>query len=175
MTRPRRNKWLAGSLFLALVAGCGSAFNGEEDTTTITGRIAGIEGSPEESPSLFRALTSPPRPTPTDISPSPASPRGNRRFPWWTSRGEWRLMVWRWSYGMAFPTVMSAVTLQPGESRIYEATWDQRDFFGQPVGPGEYALVGAIMALPTPGQPDIHPLRSRPFPFTIEAPPAPLE
>lgn len=85
-----------------------------------------------------------------------------------------RVLVWRWSQGVAFPAVVTTLTLQPGESKTYTATWDQKDLLGQPVAAGDYALVGAIMPLATPGQADLRPLRSRPYPFAITPAPTPL-
>lgn len=53
--------------------------------------------------------------------------------------------VWRWSAGRMFLTVLTDLTVPPGETRAFTETWDQRDRDGRPVGPGEYVVVGVIV------------------------------
>ena len=80
------------------------------------------------------------------------------------------VLVWRWTHGMVSPAVITTVTLQPGQCKTYAAEWDQEDFFDHPVRPGEYVLVGEVMALPAPNEPLPRPRRSSPYPFSIDGP-----
>jgi intracellular proteinase inhibitor BsuPI len=73
--------------------------------------------------------------------------------------------VWRLSSGRMFAQVITELTLKPGESRVFSATWDQTDTKGRPVPPGEYQAVGLV-----PGK--VPGLRSDPVVFTIRPPAA---
>ncbi len=53
--------------------------------------------------------------------------------------------VWRWSAGRMFLTVLTDLTIPPGETRAFTETWDQRDQSGRPVSPGEYVVVGVLI------------------------------
>ena len=53
--------------------------------------------------------------------------------------------VWRWSAGRMFLTVLTDLTIQPGETRAFTEAWDQRDQEGRPAGPGEYVIVGILI------------------------------
>jgi len=68
--------------------------------------------------------------------------------------------VWRHSSGRMFAQVITEVTLKPGESRVFTATWNQTDAKGSPVPPGEYETVGLVNGR-APG------CRSEPLRFTI--------
>jgi len=52
--------------------------------------------------------------------------------------------VWRHSLGQMFAQVIIELTLEPGESRTYTATWKQTDANGKPVPPGKYEAVGLV-------------------------------
>ena len=52
--------------------------------------------------------------------------------------------VWRHSSGRMFAQVITELTLKPGESRAYTATWNQTDARGKPVPPGEYEAAGLV-------------------------------
>jgi hypothetical protein len=56
------------------------------------------------------------------------------------------MAIWNWAYGRGFPTVLTTLTLAPGEVRSFEETWDGRGNLGQTVGSGGYELVAAIPA-----------------------------
>jgi len=67
--------------------------------------------------------------------------------------------IWSQSGGWAFPVVWY-LTLGPGESVERQYTWDMTDDEGNPVGPGQYDLVGVpqrseartqITIIPEPG------------------------
>jgi hypothetical protein len=53
--------------------------------------------------------------------------------------------VWRWSADQMFATVLTLVTIPPGESRRFTEGWDQRDREGRPVPPGQYVVVGTLV------------------------------
>ena len=73
--------------------------------------------------------------------------------------------VWRHSSGRMFAQVITELTLKPGESRTFTATWNQTDSQGRPVPPGEYEAVGLVPGK-APG------CRSDDVKFTIRRPPA---
>jgi LysM repeat protein len=54
--------------------------------------------------------------------------------------------VWRWSFGRSFPQIAGQVTLQPGESQTFRATWDQRNNAGNLVAPGNFTIRGFNVA-----------------------------
>lgn len=68
--------------------------------------------------------------------------------------------VWRWSAGRVFIQTLTELTLAPGESQSFTATWDLTDRQGAPLPPGEYRAVGLVPGR-APG------LRSGPLIFTI--------
>ena len=55
------------------------------------------------------------------------------------------LEVWRWSRGRMFLTVLTPLTIRPGETRRFKEKWDQRDQAGRPVGPGDYVVEGILI------------------------------
>lgn len=64
-------------------------------------------------------------------------------------RGE----VWHWSDDMAFTQAFSERVFQPGETVTYEASWNQKTYEGEPIGPGVYVLRATILGchpLPRP-------------------------
>jgi hypothetical protein len=54
--------------------------------------------------------------------------------------------VWQWSAGQFFVQVLGSVTLPPGQSWSFEATWDQRDARSAPVAPARYRIEGWLTA-----------------------------
>ncbi|MHB1416094.1 MAG: BsuPI-related putative proteinase inhibitor [Chloroflexota bacterium] len=54
--------------------------------------------------------------------------------------------VWKWSNGMMFTMALGTLELQPGESKSFDATWDQKDGKGAQVGAGHYMAQGWITA-----------------------------
>jgi len=50
--------------------------------------------------------------------------RTGQRFDFWVTRSGRE--VWRWSDGRFFTQALDRVTLEPGESQTFRATWDQR-------------------------------------------------
>ncbi len=51
-------------------------------------------------------------------------------------------VVWRWSAGRVFAPVTATVTLQPGQSQVFRATWDQRNLRGVLVVPQTITIRG---------------------------------
>ncbi|MHB8917675.1 MAG: BsuPI-related putative proteinase inhibitor [Desulfocucumaceae bacterium] len=51
-------------------------------------------------------------------------------------------VVWRWSRGRVFTQETATVTLQPGESQVFRATWDQRNMQGNLVAPQTITIRG---------------------------------
>lgn len=61
---------------------------------------------------------------------------------------------WEYSEGRTYGQTMTTFTLQPGESWVRAAQWDQIDRFDQPVGPGQIELRGIVTgtSASVPGQ-----------------------
>jgi hypothetical protein len=55
-------------------------------------------------------------------------------------------LVWQWSHDKGFAQVMRAVEMPPGDARVYQASWDQRDLQGRPVEPGLYEISCVLLA-----------------------------
>ena len=53
--------------------------------------------------------------------------------------------VWRWSADKMFLTVLTRLTISPGETRAFTEPWDQRDRDGRPVSPGDYIVIGVLI------------------------------
>jgi LysM repeat protein len=51
-------------------------------------------------------------------------------------------VVWRWSRGRQFTQATATVTLQPGESQVFTAAWDQRNQQGNLVAPQTITIRG---------------------------------
>src|SRR5438552_2450141 len=49
-------------------------------------------------------------------------------------------LIWQWSQGRAFTQAFTRLTLSPGESRVFNERWDQRDVQGRYVPAGEYEM-----------------------------------
>jgi protein involved in polysaccharide export with SLBB domain len=65
-----------------------------------------------------------------------------KQFDIWITRDDSE--VWRWSRGHAFIQVFTHLSLQPGESKTFSATWDQRDVQGNQVPAGSYVVSGQL-------------------------------
>jgi hypothetical protein len=72
--------------------------------------------------------------------------RTGQQFDFTVMRG--REVVWRWSHGRAFTMALEQITLKPGESRTFEAVWEQKDNAGKDVPEGDYRVTGIITARP---------------------------
>jgi len=66
----------------------------------------------------------------------------SKLFDLWVQWGE--VEVYRYSRGKAYATVMTSLTLQPGESRSFEVTWDQCGPDCKQVGPGAYNVYAQL-------------------------------
>jgi hypothetical protein len=62
-----------------------------------------------------------------------------------------------------FAQMITELTLAPGESRTFTATWDLTDRQDTPLPPGDYQAVGLVAAR-------VSGTRSAPVAFTIRAP-----
>ena len=51
---------------------------------------------------------------------------------------------WRWSNGQYFLEVLNSMTLEPGETVVYNVEWPQVTSEGQAVGAGLYVIIGTI-------------------------------
>ncbi|MCL6610804.1 MAG: LysM peptidoglycan-binding domain-containing protein [Peptococcaceae bacterium] len=51
-------------------------------------------------------------------------------------------VVWRWSAGRVFTQETASITLQPGRSQVFRASWDQRNLQGSLVAPQTITIRG---------------------------------
>ncbi|HOJ21882.1 MAG TPA: BsuPI-related putative proteinase inhibitor [Armatimonadota bacterium] len=72
--------------------------------------------------------------------------RSGQKFDFTVTRDQ--KVVWRWSHGRAFTMALEQITLKPGESRTFEAVWEQKDNAGKEVPEGEYLVTSVITAHP---------------------------
>jgi len=56
--------------------------------------------------------------------------------------------AWQLSAGVVFTQALGELTLAPGASQSFEATWDQKDTAGKPVAPGHYRAEGWLATTP---------------------------
>jgi hypothetical protein len=63
------------------------------------------------------------------------------------------LEVWRWSSGRRFAEGLADETFEPGETKTYTETWDQRADAGQLVPPGTYLLTSDDLHCEVPDAP----------------------
>ncbi|NLI12879.1 BsuPI-related putative proteinase inhibitor [Pelotomaculum propionicicum] len=54
--------------------------------------------------------------------------------------------IWRWSRGRFFAQRVAEITLRPGQSQVFRATWDQRNNQGRQIAPGNIIIQGFNMA-----------------------------
>lgn len=66
-------------------------------------------------------------------------------------------VVWNWAHGRMFTMAIGSVTLQPGQSRVFQAQWDLKDNRGSTVAPGRYTVRGylSIMGSQRPAAPPV--------------------
>lgn len=78
----------------------------------------------------------------TNISNRPITLTYNtaQRFDFYVRRGVSGPVVWQWSANRSFAQVVQRVTLRPGESQVFTATWDQRNNQGNRVQPGLFTV-----------------------------------
>jgi hypothetical protein len=57
-------------------------------------------------------------------------------------------VVWRRLEGEVISAILQLRTVQPGDSLVFEAVWDQRTLAGTPAAPGEYLVTGEIPSDP---------------------------
>lgn len=78
----------------------------------------------------------------TNISNRPITLTYNtaQRFDFYVRRGISGPVVWQWSEDRVFAQVVERVTLAPGQSQVFSATWDQRTNAGNLVQPGLYTV-----------------------------------
>lgn len=78
----------------------------------------------------------------TNVSNRPITLTYNtaQRFDFFVRRGVGGRILWQWSADRVFSQVVSRVTLRPGESQVFRATWDQRTNEGNRVPPGVYTV-----------------------------------
>lgn len=75
--------------------------------------------------------------------------RSGKKFDFTVKRGEEE--VWRWSRGRFFTMAIVLMTLKPGESRAFEASWEQVDNDDKRVPEGAYTVTGVVTARPEIG------------------------
>lgn len=62
--------------------------------------------------------------------------------------------IWNWADGKAFPQVLSTLTLDPGERRVFEETWNGLSNSGETVGQGGFMVVAPVLSdVPVPVRP----------------------
>lgn len=78
----------------------------------------------------------------TNVSNRPITLTYNtaQRFDFFVRRGVSGPVVWQWSADRSFAQVVERVTLRPGQSQVFTATWDQRNNRGNRVQPGVYTV-----------------------------------
>lgn len=59
------------------------------------------------------------------------------------------ILVWNWAHGQSFPQVITTVTLQPGEQKTYQVTWNGRSNQGDPVPSGSYSVRARLVTEPS--------------------------
>jgi len=55
-------------------------------------------------------------------------------------------LVWNWAHDRLFTQALGALTVQPGETRQFEARWNGRSNEGQPLAAGTYTVRGMLTA-----------------------------
>lgn len=63
-----------------------------------------------------------------------------QRFDFYVRRGASGQVVWRWSEDRFFPRAPRRITLEPGQSQVFSATWNQRTNAGNRIQPGLYTV-----------------------------------
>ncbi|WP_366923570.1 BsuPI-related putative proteinase inhibitor [Metallumcola ferriviriculae] len=70
----------------------------------------------------------------------------SQRFDFFVRRGLSGPIIWQWSEDRVFTQVVQRITLQPGESQIFRATWNQETNEGRQVTPGVYRILAENVA-----------------------------
>ena len=65
-----------------------------------------------------------------------------KQFDFWVKRGG--VEIFRYSRGMMYAQVITSLALQPGETKNFEARWNQKDNKGNDVGPGVYEVYAQL-------------------------------
>ncbi|MDW7673633.1 MAG: BsuPI-related putative proteinase inhibitor [Bacillota bacterium] len=69
-----------------------------------------------------------------------------QRFDFYVRRGRTGPIIWQWSADRVFAQVVEQVVIQPGQSQVFRAVWDQNTNDGFHVGPGVYTILGENVA-----------------------------
>jgi LysM repeat protein len=90
----------------------------------------------------------------TNISTRPVTLRYSttQRFDFIVRRGISGRIVWQWSDDRVFGQVVETIILQPGQSQVFRAIWDQRTNQGQSAGTGVFTVQGENVAQRFRGQ-----------------------
>jgi hypothetical protein len=49
-------------------------------------------------------------------------------------------LIWQWSFGKEFPSILNGLSIEPGQSKTYALNWNQKDNEGNQVSPGSYTV-----------------------------------
>jgi hypothetical protein len=71
-------------------------------------------------------------------------------------------VVWRWSDGMYFAQVLTTLIIQPHDSRVFAAEWNQHVRAGGHAAPGHYRLEAWIVGTEERAVKEIDLLEARP-------------
>lgn len=69
-----------------------------------------------------------------------------QRFDFYVRRSTAGRVLWQWSGDRVFAQVVERITLQPEQSQVFRATWDQRTNEGELVGTGVFTVQGENIA-----------------------------
>jgi LysM repeat protein len=75
-----------------------------------------------------------------------------QRFDFFVRRSRTGPVIWQWSAGRLFAQVVETVVLQPSQSQVFRAAWDQIGNDGLPVGTGIFTVTGENVAQELRGQ-----------------------
>ena len=76
----------------------------------------------------------------------------SQRYDFYVRGGRNRPILWQWSNDRSFSQVMERITLQPGQSQIFRATWNQRTNRGTLVDTGVYTVQAENVAVELQGE-----------------------
>ncbi|MBS3969497.1 MAG: LysM peptidoglycan-binding domain-containing protein, partial [Clostridia bacterium] len=84
----------------------------------------------------------------TNITDHPIALRypTSQRFDFYVRRGTAGRVLWQWSADRVFAQVVERLVLQPGQSQVFRANWDQRTNEGEFVGTGVFTVQGENVA-----------------------------
>lgn len=72
--------------------------------------------------------------------------RTAQRFDFFVRRGRTGPVIWQWSADRVFAQVIERIVLQPSQSQVFRAVWDQRGNDGLHVGTGIFTITGENVA-----------------------------